>query len=290
MAENEDIQVVIDPAPGEETTPGSTDTKIVAPEEGIEALKRNLETERQGRVAAERRAAESDRQVTEARTETHDSNLSLVKNAIELVKTNQDTLKGRLKEALTTQDYDAAADIQSEMSTGAAKLIQLEGGLRDIEAAPKVDPRRQPNLDVAEDMASRAEQGGWKRSADWIRRNPQFARNSDLRAKMVNAHNFVVSDGVTPDTDEYFSRVEGMLNLRPQGATEDAISDAGKTTQQRSSPSAAPVRGGGGGIDAPRGGQARLTPAEIEMAAMTGQTPEDYAKNKDALRKEGRLH
>jgi phage I-like protein len=66
------------------------------------------------------------------------------------------------------------------------------------------------------------------------------------------------------------------------------MSTASTPTQRRSAPPAAPVSRSGNGS----GGKPntyRMTPEEREIAQMMGMSPEDYARNKIALRKEGKL-
>jgi hypothetical protein len=112
--------------------------------------------------------------------------------------------------------------------------------------------------------------------------------------KMVAAHNFVTADGVAPDSDEYFESVERVLGMQSASnistaAAETPMSAAAAPAQRRSSPAAAPVsRSGNAGSSRPN--VVRLSAAEREMAANMKQTPEEYAKNKLALIKAGKMN
>ena len=67
------------------------------------------------------------------------------------------------------------------------------------------------------------------------------------------------------------------------------MADSAKVTQRRSAPPAAPVsRSGNGTGSSPN--VVRLTSAEREIASMMGMTDKEYAKNKVALQKEGKLN
>jgi phage I-like protein len=67
------------------------------------------------------------------------------------------------------------------------------------------------------------------------------------------------------------------------------MSTAASSTQRRSSPPAAPVSRSNN-TSGTRPNVVRLTAAEREMADNMGMKPEEYAKNKLALQKEGKLH
>ena len=251
----------------------------------LEELKAQLERERTARAEAERRANEASRTAFQAQTEVHDSNLHLVTNAIETISQSNAMLKANYREAMAAQDFDAAAEIQAEMSSNAAKLLQLEQGKQALESAPRAEAPQPYVSDPVEALASQLS----PRSADWVRRNPQFATDSRLYSKMLAAHNLAVADGIKPDTDDYFESIEDTLRLsRRRDAGDDASAAAAKPTQRRSSPPAAPVSRSGSAT----GGNpnvVRLSEAEREMAKMMGMTPEEYGRNKRALQKEGKL-
>lgn len=259
----------------------------IEPAEGIEALKAQLEREKAARIAAEKRAHEAAEASVRAQTEVQDSNLSLIVNAIETIKQNAEVLKGNYREAASTGDWDRAAEIQQAMSINAAKLLQLEQGKEALEQAPKPKAPPPPALDPVEALASQLS----PRSADWIRRNPQFVSDQRAYQRMIAAHNLVVNEGIAADTDEYFAEIETILKVRkapqPEARVDDATAEAAKVTQRRSaSPAAAPVSRGTG----TRPNVVRLTQAEREIAASMQMTEQEYAKNKLALQKEGKIN
>jgi phage I-like protein len=110
---------------------------------------------------------------------------------------------------------------------------------------------------------------------------------------MVAAHNLVTADGVQPDTDEYFETVERILGVQAPAASvaaaEAPMSAASAPTQRRSSPAAAPVSRSGTGTGGGSPNVVRLSADEREMAKMMGMTAEEYARNKLALIKDGKL-
>ena len=85
---------------------------------------------------------------------------------------------------------------------------------------------------------------------------------------------------------EYFD------NLVSEGQTSSAaavVSAAAAPAQRRSSPAAAPVSRSGTGTGGGSPNVVRLSADEREMAKMMGMTAEEYARNKLALIKDGKL-
>lgn len=262
--------IVIEPAV-EEKKPEAVD-----PDDGIEALKKQLESERVARQEAERLAKEHANSAYQYQNEVQDTNLHLISNAIQTLQSNQAVLKSNFRAAMENQDFDAVADIQQEMADTSAKLMQLEQGRKQLEEAPRPDYPTFTPTDPVEALASQLT----PRSADWVRAHPEYATDQRLYQKMLAAHSLVTADGTAPDSDVYFSSIERVLGI-------DNAQPAPK--QRQSAPPAAPVSRNGG-APGTRPSHVTLTSAEREMASMMGMTDKEYAKNKLALQREGKLH
>lgn len=263
------------------------------PEDGIKDLKMRLEHERLARAEAERQAQAAREQAYYASNEVHDTNLQLVKNAIDTVKSNNDALKRAYTEALSVGDYGKTAEIQEALSLNAARLMELERGRAAMEQAPKPQkPEPVRSSDPVEALASQLS----PRSADWVRKNPQCVTDQRMYQKMVAAHNLAMADGIQPDTDDYFAFVEDTLKINRRQAPPrrdveeegDAMSSAAQAVQRRSAPPAAPVTRAGT-ANGQRPNVVRLSREEAETARDLGMTEEEYARNKALLKKEGRL-
>ena len=276
----EDLEVQLDIEEEEEQ---SDAPEIVKPEEGVDELKRQLDAERARRMDAERKAHEAGERERMARNDKDDSDIQLVANAIQTLNRDSEILKANYAMALKNGDFTKAAEINSEMNETAAQLQQLNNGLEAMKAKPKAQPQPQRSSDPVEAFAAQLT----PRSADWVRAHPEFVKDARLNRKMIAAHELAVADGYTPDTDGYFSAIEQTLKVGQRAQPEeDASASAAKVTQRRdAAPAAAPVSRGGSN----RSNVVRLTAAEREMAEMMNMKPEDYAKNKMALQKEGKL-
>jgi hypothetical protein len=250
----------------------------------ITDLKRQLSEEKAGRIRAEQQAHQANRETHRARGEVDETNLQLVVNAIDTVSRDQELMKQAHTYALQNGDFARATEIQSEMSANSAKLLQLENGRQAMENAPRQPEPQMPPTDPVEDFASRLS----PRSADWVRKHPEFVRDQRLNAKMIAAHNLAVADGIPTDTDEYFDAIEETLKVTPKPAQNDTDDQyAAKAVRRRdAAPAAAPANRGGQSASS---NVVRLSAAEREMAEMMGMKPEDYAKNKVALKKEGKI-
>ncbi len=259
----------------EEETPQEEEPEYVTD------LKRQIEAERAGRQAAEQKLHQANREVHRSRSEVDETNLQLVVNAIDTVSRDVELLKQAHTYALQSGDFARATEIQSEMSANAAKLLQLENGKQAMENAPRQPEPQLPPADPVEDFANRLS----PRSADWVRRHPEFVRDPRLNAKMIAAHNLAVADGIPTDTDDYFAAIEETLKVAPKNDTDDQY--AAKVVRRRdAAPAAAPANRGNQSASS---NVVRLSAAQREMAEMMGMKPEEYAKNLVNLKKEGKI-
>lgn len=259
----------------------------VTPDQGIEALKKRLEDEKKAREEAERRAYEAQAQAQRAQRDVQDGDYQLILSAIDTTKRNADILKNGYAEALSVGDYRKAADFQEAIALNANKLSTLENGKSALEARLK-QPVQPVQNDPVEQFAAQLT----PRSAAWVRNNPDIIRNR--YDDMVKAHSHAVGEGFVPDSDAYFEHVERRLGLRkapePEIPEEEVISVAAAPVQKRTSaPPVAPTSRVASNSSG-RPNVVRLTAEQKEMAVMMGMTPEDYAKNMVALKKEGKLN
>jgi len=304
MSENEkleDIEIVVsdDPQnqndeklPSVENAPEAkladvekTSPEDVDPQTAIEKLQKKLKVERERRKEAEKQAQQASYEAQKASYQVEDSNLTLVTNAIDTLRRDNEYLKAAYKESLSIGDYDRAAEIQEAMSGNSAKLLQLENGKNVMESKPKQMP--QAPVDPVEAMASQLS----PRSASWVRKNPQFATDSRLTQKMIAAHNLAIADGHQADTDEYFDYVEDILRVKKNVQENDddgAFSEASVAKSRRSAPVAAPVSRTGA-APGTRPNVVRLTSDEREIARFNKMTDQQYAQYKLQLQREGKL-
>ena len=293
VQEELELEPKIEVAPAEEDAPVKIEKTVandeITPEEGINQLKKQLESERKARAEADQRAYEAQKQVQEAQKNVQDGDYNLIVSAIDKSKRDSDILKNGYAEAMAAGDYRKAADFQEAIALNANKLTTLENGKIAMQNRLKqpVQPVAPPQSDPVEAMATRLT----PRSANWIRNNPEFARDPSKYEAMVRAHNHAMGEGHVPDSDAYFQHVEMRLGINAlnQETDDDVVSVAAAPVQKRTSaPSPAPsTRMASATSGKPN--VVRLSSEQREMASMMGMTPEEYAKNMVSLKREGKI-
>ena len=286
--ENDQIQLELEPQEDEiQIVEAPEEPKIeekpqLSVEDGINELKFKLEEERKAREAAERRAKEAMEQASLYKNDAADSNMKMIDTAIDTIRRNQEILKQNLRDAVAMGDADAQADILMSIQKTQSDHEKLMYGKQQYEATVKAAP-----ADPVEAMASNLT----PRSAEWVRAHPEYARDQALTRRMVRAHEDALDEGIRPDTDEYFDYVETRLKVRQAPVQQEAtLSEASTSTSGRraAAPPAAPVSRSGTGTGS-RPNVVTLTRAEQEAARDMGMTPKEYAENKMALVRAGKL-
>jgi len=244
-------------------------------DDGIEALRRELEAEKAARQRAEQQARV-------ATNDKADSDLRMLNTAIETEGRNKEILKANLREAVANGDTDAQADILMAINQTENNLRQITEGKKHYEAQIKA-----PVANKVEALASQLT----PKSAEWVRNNPDVVNDERRAARLQRAHFDALDDGIKPDSPDYFNFLEARLNInKAPMRQEEAMSAASETTSGRraSAPPAAPVTRSGTGTGG-RPNVVTLSRAEQEAARDMGMTPKEYAQNKVALQKAGRM-
>ena len=224
-----------------------------------------------------------------AHVEKTDSDYQLVVNAIETVKGRKEQLKSAYADAMNVQDFARAAELQSAINLNDQQLSELKRGKKAMkeqkEAAEKEPVRPVPQGDLVDQIAATVS----PRSAAWLKESREHLRSERDVRKMFRAHEDAVDDGITPDSDEYFQFIEQRLGIRRNADEGSSKTSAESPLSSASAPRRAPQP-----PPAPvsrstqRPNVMRLTAAEADTARSLGMTPEEYAKNKALLQKEGR--
>lgn len=258
----------------------------VSPEEGISELKKNLEREKQARLEAEQRAQQAYKQAQKANDDKHESDYQLVVNAIETVKSRNEQLKTAYAEAMNLQDFARAAEVQAALTENTHQLSELKRGKKAMKEQKKTAEQEvsAPKGDLVDQLASQVS----PKSAAWLKESREHLKSEREVRKMFRAHEDAIDDGIAPDSDEYFEFIEQRLGIRKnldesetRTTAESPLSAA--AVRKSVQPSPAPVSRGSS-----RPNVMRLSSAEADTARSLGMTPEEYAKNKAALIKEGR--
>lgn len=273
--------------------PESGNDTTITPEAALETLKGQLAdaTKRAdqadaARQEAERQTAAAREAVVTTRADKEDTELAMVVGAIDRVKQSQDVLKANYAAAAAAADWDAAAEAQAAMADAAAQMHTLQAGKAQMEAQAEQRKQQREQPVIADPVEQWAAQMS-AQSAAWIRAHPEYARDPRLSRRLLAAHNLAETDGHAVDSADYFSAVEQTLGITLPGEappkTDSPLSEAAAVRE--TPPPAAPGNRGNGGTQS-----VRLSAEEREIAQLNGQTAEEYAAAKMALKKEGRIH
>lgn len=295
----EEFEVVVEGAGENTASQNNGSGPDIAPEEGIESLKARLKASDAARVEAENRARQASALVNQEARRADVSDLQVIEGAISGIRQNNDILKANKRALLAQGKWDAAVDIDEQMAMNAAKLLRLEEGKAALEPTvrnppPQVQQQPQNQNDAIERYVSTLH----PRSASWIRQHPEYVLDPAKTKNLEKAHYAALGEGIAPDTDDYYSFVEGKLfggndsghtgsgvPVVQQQHTESPMSDASKPKSNRTAPPpAAPVSRSSGNKM-----RVTLTGEEIDAAKASGVSPEEYYKNKQALLSEGRI-
>jgi len=269
--------------------------KEISAEDGVEALKQQLKRSNEALEHERNQNRELSAKSSRAENEVQDANLEMIKSAIQTVNQDSKLLKAQYADALRDGRFEDAANIQEGISLNASKFLQLENGRVSLEEQKKNPPKpATPALptDPVERLAAQLS----PKSAAWVRAHPDYAIDQKKYTRMIGAHNNAIAEGLVADTTDYFNYIEEELKINRKPVTrdveqdDDPVSTAGDAKGGRNAPPAAPTTGAGSSQLNGKGNSMRLTQEERDIAKMNGLTDEEYAKNKIALKREGRLN
>lgn len=228
-----------------------------------EAAERSVATERQGREQASR---ERDA----AREEVADRELDTINAGLDAAKTEADAASIEYQTAFDTGDAAKMAASQRKIARAEAKSVRLDEAKSDLEARKAARPEQRTDAarqEAPADPVERYVQGRTESTANWLRAHPDWITDQRKNAKLTSAHYAAVSEGLSPDTDEYFEHVETTIGLRQAEGDDVAKPERkpnGAFAKTRRTPPAAPTGGGANGGGG--GAEVRLSAGEARAA------------------------
>ncbi len=274
-----------DGAPLEVTTGDASkvEEKIVSGEEGAEELRRRLDDANARATAAEGVARAASEAAGHAVAAVEDSELREIETSIAVTKRNLDLARQQYRTARANNDVDAELEATEAIAQSKTDLNALEAGKSAREYAKKNPQQPQPQFrqDPVEVVA--ASLANWPKSAEWIRKNPEMARDPNKWAATRSASDLALARGLKADTPEYFAHIEGTLqangfmpmagsqpsNGNGNGAVQKTEESAMSQASRPVPPAAAPPSRSGGSPGQPRPGTIRLTREQAEIAELS---------------------
>lgn len=296
MEDEKEVEIVLDEQKAPEQQ--AKDDVIVVTDEAqsadntdpvlaLKEMEKKLEKEKRKAQKLEREREQAERSAHQARQEAGESRKHVMMAALTQTKMDADRLQAEFADAMAINDYAQVAKIQAEISANTLRMSQFENELENFKRQDPVQQQSGSQLDQIIKAVS-------PESARWLKSNRDHLSDDRAIRKMFRAHEDAVEDGIKPDTEEYFEYIEKRLGIaeeepaprrqRADQSDDEPTSAAAKPVPRQSPPPPAPVERYGN-----RPTVVRLTSAEIETARMMGMTEQEYAKNKMALQKEGKM-
>jgi hypothetical protein len=268
------------------------------PGPGADELRAQLRQAQEAAAAATRAAQEQSQRAMVAEQRAVGSTVGMIDSAIEAAQSASANAKAKFQAALDAADHAVAAQAQEEIADARHNLLRLqeqrstvEAQLRQQQQAPPQRQQPQPQQVDVNTIARDLVNGGYPRSADWLRSHPEWASRPDLLKRVASADNHLVDNrGLVRESDEYFSALEQELGMGQQQRRAGGP-DYGQ--QRRSAPPAsAPTSNASMSL---RTGQPQmrshipLSPAQREAAELSGMTEKEYAQSFEEARVSNKL-
>lgn len=182
----------------------------------------------------------------------------LLEQAKRVVENELNDAKRKYKEAYESGDSDALVAAQEEITAAKIKADRVSNFKPAPlqQERPAVQPAPQPET-VTPKVDSKA--------AAWQEANPWFGTDDEMTAVALTVHRKLVESGVSPNSDEYYDRI----NNRMRQVFPDAFPS--EKSSKRSSVVAPATRS-----TAPR--KIVLTKSQVNIAKRLGLTNEQYAR------------
>ncbi|SCB30339.1 hypothetical protein [Rhizobium lusitanum] len=283
---DDDLEIVVENDPLEITdievdagknAEGVEDWKVqlaAAQKEATDAKAKAVEAER----LAQERGSEIERfqrENAQARNTAVSAEMMALDNAIANVEHERSDAKQKYRIAMEQGDFEAAAEAQSAMSEVAVKAQRMKEGKAALE-------RRAEDVKHAVDPVEQFAASLSPQSGNWVRSHPDAIQN---RSKLEKAHYGALFHDIKVDSPEYFKFLDQELGYTQRPAE---TVDTGVEIRRVAAAPAAPVSRGGA-ADAPQArgtNTVRLTAAQREIAALSGLTDAEYAKQLLAIQRE----
>ena len=190
------------------------------------------------------------------------SQAALIEQAKRNAKTDVDAAKTAYKTAYDSGDADAVLEAQEKLMAATSKLERISNvkvpTLQDKETPVQVKTETAPAPQVDQ------------RAMDWKNRNSWFQTDDEMTSFALGLHNKLVKEGVSPQSDDYYERIDARMRAVFPDQFEDTTPD--NPEPKRKASVVAPATRS----TAPR--KVTLTKTQVQIAKRLGLTAEQYAK------------
>ena len=199
------------------------------------------------------------------KTNVNKNQTALLEQAKKSSVAEMEAAKKAYKEAYEAGDSDAVVAAQESLTNAKIKADRLNNfklpALQEDETPARVETENAPAPVPIDSKA-----------AAWQEANPWFNQDIEMTSFALGLHNKLVQEGVSPQSDDYYERIDTrMRQLFPENFEDNTEVEEQRPRKRKSNVVAPATRS-----TAPK--KIRLTQSQVTIAKRLGLTPEQYAK------------
>ena len=236
----------------------------------IQHFSKGYHDERRAKEAAQREREELERlsqQLVEEnkklKANVNKNQSALLEQAKKSAVSELESAKKQYKDAYEAGDSDGVLAAQENLTNAKIKSDRLNNfklpALQEDETPAKVATELAPEPVQIDERASA-----------WQEANPWFNQDVEMTSYALGLHNKLVNEGVSPQSDDYYERIDSrMRQLFPENFEDEP--EVERKQKKKSNVVAPATRS-----TAPK--KIRLTQTQLTLSKRLGLTPEQYAK------------
>ncbi|MDB4297980.1 hypothetical protein N9909_00035 [bacterium] len=196
------------------------------------------------------------------------SHNSLIESAKRQVQNEITVAQRQYREAYESGEPDAILEAQTALNTAQIRLDKVNGlKPKQIQALQPQETPVQTQVDVPRPQVQKDE-----KAETWRDYNPWFGSDDEMTAFALGLHNKLTKDGVDPQSDTYYEKINSRMRQVFPDQFDDGIEDEPEGTKRKSSNVVAPASRSTGSK------KIRLTQSQVAIAKKLGVPLETYAK------------
>lgn len=188
---------------------------------------------------------------------------ALIEQAKKNAESESYAAKQEYKTAYESGDPDAVLSAQEKLTAAKIKADRL--------ANFKIPALQETQVPVPSKTESAPQTGHDPRAEEWKTQNPWFNVDDEMTSLALGLHNKLIKEGVSPQSDEYYERIDSRMRQVFPDNFEDADQQT-EVTPRRSANVVAPATRS----TAPK--KVKLSQTQIALSRRLGLTPEQYAR------------
>jgi hypothetical protein len=188
---------------------------------------------------------------------------ALIEQAKKNAESESDAAKQAYKTAYESGDPDAVLSAQEKLTAAKIKADRL--------ANFKIPALQETQVPVPSRTESAPQAGHDPRAEEWKTQNPWFNVDDEMTSLALGLHTKLIKEGVSPQSDEYYERIDSRMRQVFPDNFEDADQQT-EVTPRRSANVVAPATRS----TAPK--KVKLSQTQIALSKRLGLTPEQYAR------------